>query len=105
LTELIRPHSAGAVLCVRAVPGASAAKIVGRHGDELRVRVCSPPVDGRANDEIVKVVAAAIGLRGRDVELLAGHTSRSKQLVVALSPSVLAERLAPWIDPEQASDR
>lgn len=105
MTELIRQHPAGAVLSVRAVPGASAAKIVGRHGDELRVRVCSPPVDGRANEEIVKVVAAAVGLRGRDVELLSGHSSRSKQLVVALSPSVLAERLAPWIDPEQASDR
>lgn len=105
MTELIRSHPAGAVLSVRAVPGASAAKIVGRHGDELRVRVCSPPVDGRANEEIVKVIAAALGVRGRDVELIAGHSARSKQLAVALPPSVLAERLAPWIGPEQAPDR
>lgn len=105
MTELIRAHPVGALLCVRAVPGASAAKVVGHHGDELRVRVCSPPVDGRANEEIVKVVAAALGLRAREVELVAGHTARSKQLVVALPPSALAERLAPWIGPEQAPDR
>lgn len=105
MTELIRSHPDGAVLAVRAVPGASAAKIVGLHGDELRVRVCSPPVDGRANEEIVKVVAAAVSVRAREVRLLAGHTARSKQLVVALPPRELAERLAQWIGPEKAPDR
>lgn len=105
MTELIRSHPDGAVLAVRAVPGASAAKIVGRHGDELRVRVCSPPVDGRANEEIIKVVAAALGLRAREVQLLSGHTARSKQLLVALPPSVMTELLAPWIGPEEAPDR
>jgi uncharacterized protein len=105
LSDPVRLHPDGATLAVRAVPGASAAKIVGLHGDELRVRVCSPPVDGRANDEILKVVAAAVGVRAREVVLSSGHTSRSKQLVVHLAPEVLRARLARWIGPEQAPDR
>ncbi|MDO8363628.1 MAG: DUF167 domain-containing protein [Actinomycetota bacterium] len=105
MTELVRPHAEGAVLSVRAVPGASAAKLVGQHGGELRVRVCSPPVDGRANEEIVKVVAAALGLRPRAVRLLAGHTARSKQLLVALPPDELLAHLAPWISPDSVAGR
>lgn len=105
MTDLVRPHQAGAVLAVRAVPGASAAKVMGLRGDELRVRVCSPPVDGRANEEVIEVLARAIGVRSRDVVLLAGHSSRSKQLLVALSPTELLVRLRPWIEPESAIDR
>ena len=41
-------HADGALVAVRAVPGASRAKVDGLHGDEVRIRVCSPPVDGRA---------------------------------------------------------
>jgi uncharacterized protein (TIGR00251 family) len=103
--EVIRQHPDGAVLAVRAVPGASAAKVVGLHGDELRVRVCSPPIDGRANEEIGEVVARALGLRARDLRLLAGHTSRSKQLLVPLTPVELAARLGPWINPDGTGDR
>lgn len=79
--------------------------MVGLHGDELRIRVCSPPVDGRANEEIVKVLAAALGLRNRDVQLGSGHAPRSKLLVVALPPAELLSRLQPWIGPERAPDR
>jgi len=105
LTELIRSHPGGAVLAVRAVPGSSAAKVVGRHGDELRVRLCSPPVDGRANAEVLKVVGAALGLRARELTLLSGHMSRSKLLLVTLEPAELLARLAPWIGPESAAER
>ncbi len=57
----MRAHSQGATVAVRAVPGASRAKVVGLHGDELRIRVCSPPVDGRANVELCTVLADALG--------------------------------------------
>lgn len=105
MSELVRPHTRGSLLAVRAVPGASAAKVVGLHGAELRVRVCSPPVDGRANAEIEQVVASALGLRAREVQVLAGHTARSKQLLVHLEPAELERRLRPWIGPDSAGDR
>ena len=93
----VRAHADGSVVRVRAVPGASRAAVVGLHGEELRIRVCSPPVDGRANEELCAVLADALDVRARDVRVVAGHTARSKQLLVALDSSVVRARLAPWI--------
>ncbi|MDO8391877.1 MAG: DUF167 domain-containing protein [Actinomycetota bacterium] len=90
---------------MRVVPGSSAAKLVGLHGDELRIKVCSPPLEGRANAEVAEVLAAALGVRAREVQLTAGHTSRSKQLVVHLPVAEVVRRLAPWISPESAAER
>ncbi len=101
----MRAQGDGAVVAVRAVPGASAAAIVGLHGDELRVRVCSPPVDGRANDEVCVVLASALGLRARDVTLVSGRRARSKQLAVALDADEVRRRLAPWIGSFGAAER
>ncbi|MEN9643955.1 MAG: hypothetical protein RL238_624 [Actinomycetota bacterium] len=93
----VRHHAEGAVVAVRAVPGASRAALIGLHGAELRIRVCSPPVDGRANDELCAVLADALGLRAREVRVVAGHTARSKQLLVALDEAETTRRLEPWI--------
>ncbi|CAB4364293.1 unannotated protein [freshwater metagenome] len=93
------------MVAVRVLPGASAAKLVGMHGDELKIKVCSPPLDGRANAEVEAVLAAACGLRPRDVTLVAGHTSRSKQLVVALSVETTFQRLERWISPLEPDQR
>ena len=105
MTDIVRPHPDGAVLAVRVVPGASAAKVVGLHGDELKVKVCSPPLDGRANEELLSVVAAALGLRSREVSLLSGHTSRSKQVLVGLPAAEVERRLATTIGPVRAAER
>lgn len=105
MTSPVTARGAGSVVAVRAVPGASAAKVVGLHGDELRVRVCSPPVDGRANEEVLVVVAKALGVRPRELQLVAGHTARSKQLLVALPVAEVLARLSPWIGPERVPDR
>lgn len=91
-------------MAVRAVPGASRAKVVGLHGDELRIRVCSPPVDGRANVELCTVLADTLGVRTREVTVVAGHTARSKQLLVALPPDEVRRRLEPVISGSGASD-
>lgn len=101
----VRSAAAGSVLAVRVVPGASRAGIVGLHGDELKVRVCSPPLEGRANEELCEVVAAAVGLRPRDVAVVGGQQHRSKQLAVALDEASLRSRLALWIGPLPAAER
>lgn len=93
------------MVAVRVVPGASAAKVVGMHGDELKLKVCSPPLEGRANAEVAEVLAATLGLRAREVELVAGHTSRSKLLLVRLPAEEVLGRLAPWISLPGARDR
>ena len=71
----------GALLfMVRVVPRASRSSITGEHDGALRVRVAAPPVDGTANEELVRVLARALRLPARDVEIKSGHTSKVKQV-------------------------
>jgi uncharacterized protein (TIGR00251 family) len=49
----------------------------------LRVRLAAPPVEGRANDALVRFIAALVGVRREDVVVVAGGRSRRKLLHVA----------------------
>jgi uncharacterized protein (TIGR00251 family) len=70
------------VFTVRVVPRASRSLIAGEHGGALRVRVAAPPVDGAANEELLRVLARAFDVPVRDVEITGGHTSKLKQVHV-----------------------
>lgn len=63
-------------------PGAGRSAVVGTHGDALKVRVGAPPRQGRANDACVALVAASLGVKASDVELVSGPSSRAKRLRV-----------------------
>lgn len=49
-------------------------------GDRLRVSVNAPPVDGKANEAVVRTLAAALGVPRAAVEILRGETGRRKTL-------------------------
>lgn len=66
-------------LRVQVAPGAGRSAVVGRHGDALKLRVAAPPTQGRANDAAGALLAETFGLKARQVELVAGETSRSKR--------------------------
>ena len=51
----------------------------------LAVRVTAAPVDGAANAAVAKLLAAALGIAPRDVELVTGATARTKVFAVPLS--------------------
>ena len=68
------------MLTLHVQPGAKKPGIVGHHGDALRVRVSAPPTDGRANDEVVKLLAATFGVARSDVRLVSGASNRRKRV-------------------------
>ena len=76
-------------LAVRLSPRASRSEITGFEGDELRVRVTAPPVDGRANEALTGLLARRLWLARGDVRIVGGHASRLK--VVAIDGLVEAE--------------
>jgi uncharacterized protein (TIGR00251 family) len=76
-------------LRIRAVPGAARERIVGEHGDALKVAVHAAPERGKANASVLAVLAAALGLPSRQLALLQGTKSRDK--VVRVQGLTLAE--------------
>ena len=73
----------GAVVSVRVQPRARRDEIVGWQGTTLQVRVTAPPLDGRANDAVIGVLAEAIGVPRAAVGLVSGATSRNKLFRIA----------------------
>jgi uncharacterized protein (TIGR00251 family) len=77
---------------IRVVPRASKSEIVGEVEGSLKVRISAPPVDGAANEEVVKVLAKAFGVAKSKVSIVCGETSKSKRVrVVGATPERLRQ--------------
>jgi uncharacterized protein (TIGR00251 family) len=63
-------------------PGAKVSQVVGCHGERLKIKISSPPVDGKANQEVLEFFAKLFNLAKRDVELLSGDKSRNKRVLI-----------------------
>tara|TARA_R110000868_G_scaffold395949_1_gene667968 strand:- start:1533 stop:1817 length:285 start_codon:yes stop_codon:yes gene_type:complete len=63
-------------------PGAKRTEVVGLHGDELKIRLTSQPIDGRANDALLNFVAKTFDVPRRKVALIRGGKSRHKKIVI-----------------------
>jgi uncharacterized protein len=68
------------VVALHVQPGAGRTEVVGRHGAALKVKVAAPPVDGRANDAVCKLLADLVGVPPSSAELIAGASSRTKRV-------------------------
>lgn len=68
----------GVRFAVRAQPKASRDRVVGVHGEALKVAVTAAPTRGKANKAIEKVIAEAMGVRASAVTVVSGQTSRDK---------------------------
>lgn len=66
-------------LHVRVQPGARRTGFAGWFGDLPKMTVAAPPVEGAANEELIKQIAKIFGIRPRHVHLVGGATSRSKR--------------------------
>ena len=76
-------EKAGSVIFdVRVVPRASKSEIVGEYNGALKIRIASPPVDGAANEELIKVLAKQFGVAKSAVEIINGQTSKIKQILL-----------------------
>jgi uncharacterized protein (TIGR00251 family) len=88
-----REDSAGVTFVVRVVPRASRSEIVGLHDGALKVRVAAPPVDGAANEELLKFLARKLKVPRASVILVSGASSKNKVIRVAHLTGVTREEL------------
>ncbi len=70
----------GLTFNVRVVPRASKSEIIGEHDGALKIRLASPPVNGAANAELIKILAKKFDVAKSEVEIISGQTSKQKQV-------------------------
>jgi uncharacterized protein (TIGR00251 family) len=67
---------------LRVTPSASSDALMGWQGDVLRLRVTAPAQRGKANEAVLRLLAAALGVERRRLRILRGQTSRQKVVFV-----------------------
>ena len=80
---LTRDTPEGLIVNVRVVPRSDRDEVVGVHGESLKIRINAPPIDGKANDRLVRFLSAQLGIPVSGIQIIRGLTSREKQLLVA----------------------
>ena len=85
----------GVLIDVRVIPRAGRSGLAGTRDGALLVRLNAPPVDGAANDELIEVLAKALGVPKRAVTLVAGDRSRRKRVRVEGVTAAFAEAILP----------
>lgn len=92
----VTPTAQGIRLTVHVQPRAKEPGVGGLHGDALKVRVSAAPVDGAANEAVVRAIADAFGCTARAVRLVAGAGARRK--VVEVDGVTIAAAMALAVD-------
>lgn len=68
---------------VRVIPRSSRTEIVGEHDGALKIKLRSPPIDGAANDELIRFLSKAFSVSRSDVEIISGQTARTKRVSIS----------------------
>ena len=88
-----KESAASATISVRIQPRASKNEIIRRAGGGLKIRLTAPPVDGAANEALVKFLSGELGVAKSRVEIVSGQSSRDKIIRIEGLSSEDVERL------------
>lgn len=73
----------GVLLRIQAQPKASRSEVSGVHGDRLKIRIAAPPVDGEANEELIRFLKKKLGIPSSRLTLVRGQSSKMKDVLCA----------------------
>ncbi len=94
LATAVKPHNGGTAVNCHVQPNASRTAVAGMYGEELKVSLKTPPVDGKANKELCRFFADLLDLPGSSVQLLSGQTSRRKRIFIPAAPETVIGKLS-----------
>jgi uncharacterized protein (TIGR00251 family) len=72
-------------------PGAKSNEFAGRHGERLKIRISTAPVDGKANKQLIAFLAQQFSVAKSAVAIVSGESSRQKTLLIEQPPHCPAE--------------
>jgi hypothetical protein len=94
LADVVEGCPEGTRICVRVLPRSSQNGCAGVQNGALRVKLTTPPLEGRANEACCKLLAKLAGVPKSRVSILRGKTSRNKTLLISgLQPDAVTELL------------
>ena len=79
----MEPVAPDQLVAIRVQPRASRERVLGLRGEAIAIALQAPPVDGAANQALLKLIARQLKVSGAAVELVRGATGRSKWIRVA----------------------
>jgi uncharacterized protein len=98
---IVQDTKHGALLTVHVQPNARITECVGIHGEALKIRVAAPPVEGAANDELVRFLARQCSIPLASVHIQSGLGSKRKRIVLK---GVTAGRVIARLNPGLKKD-
>ena len=88
----IQKNPRGVVFKILVQPRSSKNMLAGLHDDALKVKLTAPPVNNAANRMCIKFLAKALGVPPPFLEIVSGHTSRNKQVLLHSDQPNLSEK-------------
>jgi uncharacterized protein (TIGR00251 family) len=86
----------GAKISLRVYPNAARNEVAGFTDGVLRVKIAAPPVEGKANRELIAFLSQKLGVGRGCLTIIKGHTSRNKVIAIdGLSQEQVLRRLLP----------
>ena len=93
MTHWCRESAPGKIyLCLHIQPGAKKTEVADLHGEALKIRLAAPPVDGKANEALIRFLAQRLAIPRAAITIKSGQTSRQK--ILELSHVGLPEVMA-----------
>jgi uncharacterized protein (TIGR00251 family) len=88
MNNAVRWRDNSLFLNIQVQPRASRDEVKGLQGDAIRIRITAPPVEGKANDHLLRFLADQFGVPRRRVVLVSGAGHRCKRVQVE-NPAIL----------------
>ena len=76
------PPEPSARIQIHAVPGSRGTAVAGMHGSAIKIRLAAPPVEGRANEELIRFLSERLAMPKSCIHIEHGTSSRAKRVRV-----------------------
>lgn len=93
--KFISEHKSGSILSVKLVPNSSFSKIADFTDEFVRIKISSPPIENRANKELVTFLSNELKVNKSKIEIISGEKSKLKKVLIKdITQEQLAEKFS-----------